>query len=177
MKFASAAAPFLALAMAVSIGSARADTDLYQATSNDGGNGLNFGPDGTSNPPTNAGYWEMGNTLTFAGSSSSYSLDTVDVTLYCGGDVNYPIEMQIYSGNDPNTGALLGTETAPAGYGTNTTVFSFSGLIVPGTVTYVLSLPDQDGSYDSIFVYPILTSHSAPTVGGGPNSLWYEYFR
>jgi len=151
--------------------SAYADT-LYQATTYDNNNGLNFGPDGTSNPPL-AGYWEMGNTISFAGSASRYSLTTVDVTLYGGGDVNYPIEMQIYSGNNPNTGTLLGTETAPAGYGVNTTVFNFGGLVVPGTVTYILSLPDQNGSYDSIFLYPILTSHSAPTIGNGPNSLWY----
>ncbi|MGA2049861.1 MAG: PEP-CTERM sorting domain-containing protein [Terracidiphilus sp.] len=81
--------------------------------------------------------------------------------------------MQIYSGNDPNTGTLLGTAFAPAGFGTNTTTFNFGGLVVPDTVTYILSLPNQNGSYDSIFLYPILTSGTAPTVGSGPNSLWY----
>ena len=52
-------------------------------------------------------------------------------------------------------------------------MFNFNGLVVPGTITYILSLPDQNGSYDSIFLYPILTSGAAPTVGNGPNSLWY----
>ena len=164
----------LALAVALAIApAAMADSVIYQATSNNNNNGLNFGPDGTANPPTQAGYWEMGNTITFAGGASSYSLGSADVTLYGGGDVNYPIEMQIYSGSDPNTGTLLGTAIAPAGYGVNTTVFNFSGLVVPGTITYILSLPDQNGSYDSIFLYPILTSGAAPTVGSGPNSLWY----
>jgi hypothetical protein len=115
----------------------------------------------------------MGNTITFAGAASSFSLGSADVTVYGGGDTSYPIEMQIYSGSDPNTGTLLGTATAPAGYGVNTTVFYFNHLVVPDTVTYILSLPDQNGSYDSIFLYPIITSNSAPTVGTGPNSLWY----
>jgi hypothetical protein len=81
--------------------------------------------------------------------------------------------MDIYSGSNPNTGTLLGSATAPAGYGVNTTTFNFDGLVVPGTVTYILSLPDQNGSYDSIFLYPVMTSGAAPTVGSGPNSLWY----
>jgi PEP-CTERM motif len=165
----------LAIAAALaSTSAALGDTDvIYQSTTSDNGNGLNFGPDGTSNPPTAAGYWEMGNTITFAGSASSYSLGLVDLTLYGGEFTNYPIEMQIYSGSNPNTGTLLGTETAPAGFGTNTTVFDFDHLVVPGTVTYILSLPDETGSYDSIFLYPILTSGAGPTVGSGPNSLWY----
>jgi hypothetical protein len=164
----------LAIAAALAITpSALADSDvIYQAT-NSTNEGVPFGPDGTPNPPTAAGYWDLGNTITFSGSQSSYSLGLVYVTLYGGGDVNYPIEMQIYSGSDPNTGTLLGTAMAPAGFGINTTVFNFDHLIVPGTVTYVLSLPDENGSYDSIQLYPILSSNSAPTVGSGPNSLWY----
>ena len=163
----------LAIAVALAITPAKADNVIYQAT-NFTNEGVPFGPQSpTPNPPTAAGYWEMGNTITFAGNDGSYALGAVDVTLYGGGDVNYPIEMQIYSGSDPNTGTLLGTETAPAGYGTNTTVFNFDGLVVPGTVTYILSLPDENGSYDSIQLYPILSSNSAPTVGSGPNSLWY----
>ena len=85
--------------------------------------------------------------------------------------------MQIYSGSDPNTGTLLGTAIAPAGYGVNTTVFNFSGLVVPGTITYILSLPDQNGSYDSIFLYPILTSGAAPTVGQRPELALVRYAR
>ncbi len=164
--------PLLALAAALAITPAKADNVIYQAT-NFQDNGLQFGPDGTANPPVSGGnYWEMGNTITFAGSGSQ-TLGKVDITLYGGEFTNYPIEMQIYSGSNPNTGTLLGTATAPAGYGTNTTVFNFHGLLVPDTVTYILSLPNQNGSYDSIFLYPILTSSSAPTVGSGPNSLWY----
>lgn len=158
-------------ALLLAVGYAKADIVIYQATTSDHGNGLNFGPDGTSNPP-GAGYWEMGNTITFA-NGTPRELTYVDVTLYGGGDVNYPIQMDIYSGSDPNSGTLLGTATAPAGYGTNTTAFNFSGLVVPNTVTYILSLPNQNGSYDSIYLYPILTSGAAPTVGSGPNSLWY----
>jgi len=160
-----------ALAIITVAGSANAQ--IYQATTSNGNNGLNFGPDGTSNPPTGAGYWEMGNTITFSGSAASYTLDNADVWLYGGGDVNYPVEMQIFSGSNPNTGTLLYTATAPAGYGVNEAVFNFAGDVVPGTVTYILSLPDQNGSYDSIFLYPILTSGGAPTIGSGPNSLWY----
>jgi hypothetical protein len=173
-KFSMALVAVSALSFVMAAGSANAQS-IYQATTGNNGNGLNFGPDGlTPNPPF-SGYWEMGNTITFAGGASNYTLSSssVDLTLYGGGDVTYPIQMDIYSGSNPNTGTLLFTETAPAGYGTNTTVFDFSGDVVPGTVTYILSLPDQNGSYDSIFLYPILTSGAAPSVGSGPNSLWY----
>ena len=175
MKKFSIAVLALTVALAIVPAASADNLTIYQSTTKDGpgnGNGLYFGPDGTSNPPTN-GYWEMGNTITFAGSASSYSLGEVSIGLYGGGDVNYPIELQIYSGSDPNTGTLLGTATAPAGYGVNDAVFQFDHLIVPDTVTYILSLPDQNGSYDSIYLYPILTSGAAPTVGSGPNSLWY----
>ena len=171
-KFPLALLAGLALSIAMVAGSANAQI-LYQATTNDGGNGLRFGPDSTPNPPTGAGYWEMGNTITLAGAASTNYLSSVDLTLYGGGDTSYPIQMDIYSGSDPNSGTLLGTYTAPAGFGTNTTVFDLDGLAVPDTITYILSLPDQNGSYDSIFLYPILTSGAAPTVGSGPNSLWY----
>lgn len=170
-KFSLALLAGSALSIAMAAGSANAQV-LYQSTTYDRNNGLNLGPDGTANPP-GTGYWEMGNTITLAGSASSSFLSSVDLTLYGGGDVNYPIQMDIYSGSDPNTGTLLGTDTAPAGYGTNTTVFSLGGLVVPDTVTLIFSLPNQNGSYDSIFLYPILTSGAAPTVGSGPNSLWY----
>jgi hypothetical protein len=81
--------------------------------------------------------------------------------------------MDLYSGSNPNTGTLLGSSTAPAGYGTNEVTFNFDEFLVPTTVTFILSLPDQNGSYDSIFLYPVLTSGAAPTVGSGVNSLWY----
>ena len=166
----------LALATFVAVSTtAFADSVIYQAT-NYTNEGVPFGPESSATPPTSGGYWEMGNTITFAGSADTtfaLSSTAVDLTLYGGGDTAYPIEMQIYSGSDPNTGTLLGTATAPAGYGINTTVFDFAGLVVPDTITYILSLPDQNGSYDSIFLYPILTSNTAPTVGSGPNSLWY----
>lgn len=166
----------LALATVFAISTAAfADDVIYQATSNDGGNMLGFGPDGTPNPPTSAGYWEMGNTISFAGSAdSTFALDQAFVTLYGGWQTpDYPIEMQIFSGDDPNTGTLLGTATAPTGYATNTTVFDFDGLVVPDEITYVLSLPDENGQYDWIHLDPIATSGLAPTVGSGPDSLWY----
>jgi hypothetical protein len=171
-KFSFALLAGSALSIAMTAGSANAQV-LYQATTSNSGNALNFGPDVTPNPPIGGGYWEMGNTITLAGSSSTYFVSSVDLTLYGGGDTSYPIQMDIYSGNNPNSGTLLGTYTAPAGFGTNTTVFDVGGLAVPGTITYILSLPDETGSYDSVFLYPILTSGAAPTIGSGPNSLWY----
>jgi len=160
-------------ALAITAGSANADVNtIYQANRDNSSNGLNFGPDGTPNPPTSAGYWEMGNTITFGGTARD--LQTVSLWLYGGGDVNYPIQMDLYSGNNPNTGALLGSATAPAGFGTNDTTFNFNGLVVPNKVTFILSLPDQTGSYDSIFLYPVITiGATGPTIGSGPNSLWY----
>jgi hypothetical protein len=162
----------LALSLVLLVGSAKADIPIYQATTFGNGEGINFGPDGTASPPTANGYWEMGNTITFTGAANY--LTTVDVGLYGGGDVNYPIQMDIYSGSDPNTGPLLGTSTAPAGFGSNFTTFNFGELLVPNTVTFILSLPDQNGSYDSIFLYPLLTSGAGPTIGSGTNSLWYS---
>jgi hypothetical protein len=78
--------------------------------------------------------------------------------------------MDIYSGANPGT--LLGTSTAVAGFGINNATFKFDGLVVPNTVTFVLSLPNQNGSYDSIYLYPLLTSNTT-TVGSSVNSLWY----
>ena len=63
----------LALAVALAITpAALADSVIYQATTNNN-NGLNFGPVAPQ-IHRQLVYWEMGNTITFAGSASTIRL-------------------------------------------------------------------------------------------------------
>ena len=82
--------------------------------------------------------------------------------------------LDLYSGTDPNTGALLGSQsvtipnTANGNVGSITT-FNFGNLAVPElTLTYIVSA--LSGSNNSAGVY---TTDGPPTIGSGPNAVWY----
>lgn len=115
----------------------------------------------------------VGNTITFAG-SGPITLGTVDLFGYAGGG-SLPIEITLYAGTDPNTGALLGSETVtPTGNGYTTEVFDFDGLLVPDTVTYIISIVGNTGSYDDAFVdwQQFTGTTGSPTIGTS-GDMWY----
>jgi hypothetical protein len=120
-----------------------------------------------------SGPYGVGNTVTFPG-SRSYSLGVVDLFGYAGGG-SKPIEVDIYAGANPNTGALLGSaQVIPKGNGFTTEVFSFPGLVLPNTVTFIVSIVGNSGSYDDSFVnWQQFTGNTgAPTVGTN-GGMWY----
>jgi hypothetical protein len=117
------------------------------------------------------GAYGVGATITLAGAGT---LSTVDLFGYAGGG-SKPIELDLYSGTDPNTGTLLGSsEVTPTGNGYTTEVFNFSGVAVPKTLTYIVSIVGNTGSYDDSFVdWQQFTGNTgSPTVGSTGN-MWY----
>jgi hypothetical protein len=151
-----------ALSFAMAAGSA--DAQIYQALG-DSTNQIGFS--------YNGGASGVGNTITFAG-SGPFSLGSVDLFGYAGGG-SLPIEVSIYAGADPNTGALLGSEQyTPAGNGNTTEVLNFGGLTVPDTVTYIVSIVGNTGSFDDSFVdWQQYTGNTgAPTIGTSTD-MWY----
>jgi hypothetical protein len=115
----------------------------------------------------------VGQTITFAGPTV---LGQVDLFGYAGGGL-LPIQVNLYSGANPNTGTLLGSVQVtlpPGGGGYTTEVFNFGHLSVPGTVTFIVSLPGNSGSYDDSFVnWQQFTGNTgAPTIGGS-GDMWY----
>lgn len=158
-------APFVvAAAILVSLSAAQAST-LYLAPE-DPTNQIGFsGPNGQP--------WGVGNTISFAG-SGSFALGTVDLFGYAGGG-SLPIEVSIYAGTDPNTGTLLGTEeVTPTGNGWTTEVLNFDGLVVPDTVTYIISIVGNNGSWDDSFVnwQQMTGAAGSPTIGTN-GGMWY----
>jgi hypothetical protein len=155
----------LALAATVfaSLGPARAEV-VYQAPA-DNNNQIGF----TGNP----GVYGVGNTITLAGSGSAY-IGTIDLSGYAGGG-SKPIELDLYSGGNPNTGALLGSvQVTPTGNGYTTEVFNFGHLLVPQTLTFIVSIVGNSGSYDDSFVnWQQFTGNTgAPTIGTS-GDMWY----
>jgi len=150
------------LAIAVALVPAMADVAYYQAPE-DNNNQIGFvyggGPAG------------VGNTITLAGSGL---LQTVDLFGYAGGG-SKPIEVDLYSGTNPNTGTLLGSEqVTPTGNGYTTEVFNFGGLAVPQTLTYIVSIVGNSGSYDDSFVnwQQFTGAAGSPTIGTSAD-MWY----
>lgn len=153
----------LAAAIFVSSGTAEADV-VYQAPA-DSTNQIGF----FGNP----GVFGVGNTITLAGSGSSY-IGTVDLFGYAGGG-SKPIELDLYSGANPNTGALLGSaQVIPTGNGYTTEVFNFGNLLVPQTLTFIVNIAGNSGSYDDSFVdwQQFTGNASAPTIGTS-GDMWY----
>jgi hypothetical protein len=81
---------------------------------------------------------------------------------------------------DPNTGSLLGSATANltgngwlVGGAYPSEVVNFKGLALPtDTITYIVSVSPNDGSYDDGFVnWQQFTAVTDPTVGSGV--MWY----
>jgi hypothetical protein len=128
----------------------------------------------TGNPGVNGGgAYGVGNTITLAGSASSYGLGTVDLFGYAGGG-SLPIEIDLYSGANPNTGSLLGSEQViPQGNGWTTEVFNFN-IPVPQTLTYIVSIVGNSGSYDDSFVdWQQFTGNTGSPATGTSGDMWY----
>lgn len=165
----------LAVALAVA-GVARADTVAYSApqdaTSLYSNNQIGFAPCCGLHPAGISGAFGVGNTVAFAG-SGPFHLTTVDLFGYAGGG-SLPIEVALYSGSNPNTGTLLASnEVTPTGNGWTTEALNFQGLLVPQTITYIVSIGGNNGSYDNSFVnWQQFTGASAPTVGTS-GDMWY----
>jgi hypothetical protein len=165
---------FLAVLFALGAVGARADTIYLAPEANEyANNQIGFAPCCGDQPGNITGPFGAGNTITFAG-SGPYSLQTVDLFGYAGG-ATVPIEVDLYAGTDPNAGSFLGSATTEAtGNGWTTEVFDFSGLEVPDTLTFIVSLPVNNGSYDDAFVnFQQFTGIAdSPTVGTS-GDMWY----
>ncbi len=140
---------------------------IYKAPADDTNQiGFSGNPGGLSNGP-----FGVGNTITFAGPDL---VSTVDLFGYAGGG-SLPIEVDLYSGSDPNAGTLLGSEqVTPTGNGYTTEVFDFHNLAVPNQITFIISIVGNTGSYDDSFVnwQQFTGNASAPTVGASGDT-WY----
>ena len=167
-KFSLALLAASALSIVMAAGSANA-SPIYLApedTSNlYGNNQIGFsGPSGA---------WGVGNTITLAG-SGPFTLGTVDLFGYAGGG-SLPIEVSLYSGSNPNTGTLLGSEqVTPTGNGWTTEVLNFGGLSVPQTLTFIVSIVGNGGSYDDSFVnwQQFTGVTGSPTIATS-GDMWY----
>lgn len=153
---------------------ARADT-IYLAPEADGyaNNQIGFASCCGGQPGGITGPFGVGNTITFSG-SGPYDLQTVDLFGYAGG-ATVPIEIDLYAGTSPDTGSFLGSATTDAtGNGWTTEVFNFSGLEVPETLTFIVSLPGNSGSYDDAFVnFQQFTGISGSPAVGTSGDMWY----
>ncbi len=117
------------------------------------------------------GAYGVGNTITLAGPGR---LTTVDLFGYAGGG-SKPIEVDLYSGANPNTGTLLGSEqVTPTGNGWTTEVLNFGNLAIPQTLTYIISIVGDSGSYDDSFVnwQQFTGVTGSPTIGVS-GDMWY----
>jgi hypothetical protein len=170
-------APFLLTAVILAIVStAHAGAIVYlapDATSNlYANNQIGFTPCCGAEPNgTISGPFGVGNTITLTGSGA---LATVDLFGYAGGG-SLPIKVDIYSGSNPNTGALLGSEqVTPTGNGWTTEVFNFNDLSVPDIITYIVSIVGNGGSYDDSFVnWQQFTGVSGSPTIGASGDMWY----
>jgi hypothetical protein len=157
------------LALALCAGTARADvifqnnTDFHQPSGN-----INYVPfvdDGTPNRPAGN---HLGETITFAGTARL--LNSVVLGIENVGPTTNTYTLALYSGANPNTGTLLGSVNlvvGPVFAGMET--FNFGSLLVPDTITFVLSSSFTGAGFPD---GPV-SSNIAPTVGSGPDSLWY----
>jgi hypothetical protein len=129
--------------------------------------------------PAISGPFDVGNTITLAG-SGPLSLETVDLFGYAGGASTAPfptVEVDLYAGTDPNTGTLLGSATANLiGNGWAPVILNFNGLpLATNTLTFIVSLPGNNGSYDGSFVnwQQFTAVTGGPTIGSGDGVMWY----
>jgi hypothetical protein len=166
------ALPALAVTSLLGFGSAARADIIFQNNTDFhlGGNIINYVPfrdDGTPNRPFGS---RLGETVTFAGAARS--LDSVELGVFNRTGANLTYTLDIYAGANPNTGALLGSASVPLGpaSGVLMPTFDFGGLPVPDTVTFVVSSDDTSGGFP---MTGPLSSNIAPTVGSGPNSLWF----
>jgi hypothetical protein len=150
---------------------------IYQALEAPGGvnanNQIGFAPCCGDEPGSISGAYGVGNTITFAG-SGNFNLGTVDLFGYAGGG-SLPIEVSLYAGTNPNTGTFLGSaQVTPTGNGLTTEVLNFGNLLVPDTLTFIVSIVGNTGSYDDSFTnwQQFTGASGAPTIGTS-GSMWY----
>jgi hypothetical protein len=163
MKISTAIAGAALVGMASFAGPAQASV-VYQALA-DSTNQIGFAYGGVG--------VGVGDTITFAG-SGPVVLGKVDLFGYAGGG-SLPILVDLYAGANPNTGALLGSATVtPTGNGYTTEVLDFGHLLVPQTLTFIVSIVGNNGSYDDSFVdWQQFTGNTgAPTIGTS-GDMWY----
>jgi hypothetical protein len=165
---------FVPVLLAFGAVGARADSIYLASEANEyANNQIGFAPCCDDQPGNITGPFGVGNTITFAG-SGPYSLQTVDLFGYAGG-ATVPIEVDLYAGTNPNSGSFLGSATTDVtGNGWTTEVLDFSGLEVPDTLTFIVSLPVNNGSYDDAFV----NFQQFTGIAGSPNigtsgDMWY----
>lgn len=147
--------------------SAQADV-IYEAQG-DNHNQIGF----SGNPGGLHGAFGVGNTITFA-ETPEFGALTVTLFGYAGGG-SVPIEVDLYSGSDPNAGSLLGTEqVVPTGNGYTTESLDFGSLQLPQTLTYIVSIAGNTGSYDDSFVdwQQFTGVAGAPNIGAS-GDMWY----
>jgi hypothetical protein len=163
------------IAVLVAFGAvAQADTIYLASEANEyDNNQIGFAPCCGDQPGNITAPFGVGNTITFAG-SGPYSLQTVDLFGYAGG-ATVPIEVDLYAGANPNADSFLGSATTDVtGNGWTTEVFDFSGLEVPDTLTFIVSLPVNNGSYDDAFVnFQQFTGISGSPNVGTSGDMWY----
>ncbi len=164
----------LAGAVALSLGAGAAQAKVVYLAPADATNQIGFSPCCGSPPGgTISGAYGVGDTVTFAG-KAPIQLTTVDLFGYAGGG-SKPIEVDLYAGTDPNVGSFLGSATTiPQGNGYTTEVFNFAGLTVPQTLTYIVSIVGNSGSYDDSFVnwQQFTGAAGSPSVGSS-SDMWY----
>jgi hypothetical protein len=147
---------------------ARADIIFQNNTSFFQGGTINYVPfrdDGTPNRPVGS---RLGETVSFAGPAV---LNSVELGVYngTGGTLTYTLDL--YAGANPNTGAFLGSSSVAVGQAfPEMAMFNFNGLLVPDTVTFVVSSSDASTGFP---VTGPISSNIAPTIGTGPNSLFF----
>jgi hypothetical protein len=158
----------IACMLGVAAGTARAEVMVYQATSTGYlGNYIPFGADGTPGRPAGD---HIGNTVTFDSAlwASNQELISARILLdnEIGGGLTYTLDL--YSGSDPNTGALLASDTVAAPHWTNLVEFDLN-VYVPQTVTFIVSA----SSGSNFHAGAINTNPNGPEIGSADNSLWY----
>jgi hypothetical protein len=136
-------------------------------------NQIGFAPCCGLQPGGISGAYGVGNTITFAG-SGPFDLGTVDLFGYAGGG-SLPIEVALYGGGNPNTATLLGSaEVVPTGNGFTTEVLNFGNLLVPQTLTFIVSIVGNSGSYDDSFVnWQQFTGKTGAPTTGTSGDMWY----
>jgi hypothetical protein len=151
----------VALASFVVAGTAKADI-VYNTSRNGADNNVPFYNDGTPGYPGGPG---VGQTITLGGTARD--LTTITIFEGNGGGNTGSYTLALYSGSNPNTGTELGSVTLPSHSGLYYDVFDFTsqGIVLPNTITFVVSSGPNSGNG--------VGSADPPTVGSAVNSIWY----
>ncbi len=166
---------------------ARADV-VYRATSPEN-NYVPFGEDGTPGRPVPGD--KLGNTITLGGTNRSLDRITVDVALNNAAGSPDPamdtwtLDLYVDDGPvDPKSGlgqpgTIIGSASTAVSmppFSTVPVVFDFTaaGLVVPDTFIVIVS---STHPVDTFFTGPGVagpySSAAPPTIGSGPNTMWY----